>query len=380
MKTSKDPLKAAFLANMSHEIRTPLNAILGFTEELRDPTLTEDQKNECHEIIRRQVSSLTRLMDDILELSLAESFGLKAELDKFSLPTLIHEVVELFRAKAESKGLDLILKDTPSTDLIASDPRRIRQILMNLIGNAIKFTDSGKIEVSSRLGEQRGNTIDMHLFITDTGPGLSEQEAKNLFRPFTQGEEGLTRRFGGTGLGLALSQKLAKALGGKITLGSHEPGQGCTFILSFPVKMERAQITAPATLHELLEKPQEKPLEGCRVLLVEDSPDNQHLITRILTRNGAEVDLAKDGVEGVEKALNNTYKVVLMDIQMPRLDGYEATKLLRKSGFSIPIIALTAHAMNEDRRRTKEAGCNRHLTKPVDTKSLLYTLTHLSDA
>lgn len=380
MKTTKDPLKAAFLANMSHEIRTPLNAILGFTEELRDPNLTEQQKNECHEIIRRQVSSLTRLMDDILELALAESGGLKTEEDKFSLPGLLKDVVELFREKAESKGLQLLLREEPSTDLVVTDPRRLRQILMNLIGNAVKFTEKGRVEISSRTGERSGDTVDMHLFISDTGPGMTQQKARELFRPFTQGDEGLTRRFGGTGLGLALSQKLAKALGGKINLGSHEPGKGCTFVLSFPVKVVLAQIPVATTLQSLLELeiPGTKPLDGCRVLLVDDSPDNQHLIKRILTRNGAEVDIAKDGVEGVEKALKNSYKVVLMDIQMPRLDGYEATKLLRKSGYSTPIVALTAHSMNEDRERTKEAGCDLHLTKPVDTKSLLYTLTHLT--
>ena len=359
--------KSAFLATMSHEIRTPLAAILGYSEILKDETLEPEERLEFLTTITRNGVALTRLIDDILDLSKVEAGQIEPELMDFSLAEMLGEIRSLFEEQARSKELKFEMETTGLPERVRTDPTRLRQILVNLIGNALKFTSQGSVQVWARL--QSGL---LHFQVRDTGIGLTEPQAARLFQPFSQGDGSTTRRFGGTGLGLALSRKLARALGGDVWLDSAEPDVGCCF---------HATVAAEncGTPADVAEVPAHSPqLRGLRVLLVEDLPDNQRLISHLLERAGVSVALAQDGQEGLEKALAGGYDVVLMDMQMPRLDGFTATRMLRQRGYRGPVVALTAHAMVEDRERIAECGCDAHLTKPIDVNAIYQTLQRLA--
>lgn len=360
--------KSAFLANMSHEIRTPLAAILGYAEILKDDTLESEERLEFLTTISRNGSALTRLIDDILDLSKVEAGQIDPEHVDFSLLELLSEVRALFEEQARAKGLLFAIEsgsDLP--ERVRTDPSRLRQILINLVGNALKFTSQGSVQVLAELeGEQ------LRFTVQDTGIGLTEQQASRLFQPFAQGDGSTTRRFGGTGLGLALSRKLARALGGDVWLEARPEGAGCRFVATVAAAASEA---ARSSAQALPATPQ---LQGLRVLLVEDTADNQRLITHVLERAGAVVELAQDGQEGVDKALAGNFEVVLMDMQMPRLDGFTATRMLRQRGYRGPVVALTAHAMTDDRERIQDCGCDAHLTKPLDFNDIYLTLQRLS--
>ena len=362
--------KSAFLANMSHEIRTPLSAILGYAEILKDGTLEADEREEFLTTITRNGVALTRLIDDILDLSKVEAGQIEPEMVNFSLRAMIGELRGLFEEQARSKGLEFTIQRAANVpDQVRTDPTRLRQILVNLIGNALKFTSQGSVRVGlERAGESLRFRVD------DTGIGLTEQQAGRLFLPFSQADGSTTRRFGGTGLGLALSRKLARALGGDVTLEHSQPEVGSTFLAS--VHFEESAASLEASVQE--ETPVR--LSGLRVLLVEDTADNQRLIIHLLERAGIEVELAQDGQEGLDKALTGTYQVILMDMQMPRLDGFTATRMLRQRGYRGPVVALTAHAMLEDRQRIEQCGCDAHLTKPLDVKAIYQTLQRFAQA
>ncbi|MBN9416964.1 MAG: PAS domain-containing protein [Candidatus Eremiobacteraeota bacterium] len=359
--------KSAFLATMSHEIRTPLAAILGYSEILKDETLEPEERLEFLTTITRNGVALTRLIDDILDLSKVEAGQIEPELMDFSLAEVLAEIRGLFEEQARSKGLRFELEASDLPERLRTDPTRLRQILVNLIGNALKFTSVGSVHVSAQL--QSGL---LHFQVRDTGIGLTEQQAARLFQPFSQGDGSTTRRFGGTGLGLALSRKLARALGGDVWLDTAQAGAGCCFHAT--VRAESCE-ALPASADVPEQNPQ---LRGLRVLLVEDLPDNQRLISHLLERAGVLVELAQDGQEGLEMALAGAYDVVLMDMQMPRLDGFTATRMLRERGYRGPVVALTAHAMLEDRERIAECGCDAHLTKPIDVNAIYQTLQRLT--
>ena len=370
-------LKSAFLANMSHEIRTPLGAMIGFAEMLEDPAVPAEDKLEYSRIIRKNGQLLLRLIDDVLDLSKVEAGQLQAEMLQFSPEGLANEVLDLLRRVAEKKGVALELDLAPNLPrLVVSDPTRVRQILMNIVGNAIKFTRQGEVRVT--LGfDQTGAYPLLRLIVEDTGVGIEESVVARLFQSFVQADHSTTRRFGGTGLGLILSKRLAQGLGGDVRLTRSQIQKGSAFEITV-----RAQPLDAAPLAERKASPvttpsTPKPLDGMRILVAEDSEDNQTLIRLILNRYGAEVEFANDGVEAVEKALKGRHDVVLMDIQMPALDGYGATRKLRAEGYSSPIIALTAHAMTEERDRCIEAGCTDHLSKPIDRAVLLQKLSAL---
>lgn len=374
--------KSAFLANMSHEIRTPLGAILGFSGLLKEVNLNDADREHYINTINRNGQALTRIIDDILDLAKVEAGRLDIEEIDFSLFDLMTEVVDLFKEKAKQKGIYLLLNiDDSVPSHISTDPTRLRQILINVIGNAVKFTATGGVRVQVKLNQNIEGALRLAIYVKDTGPGLTEEQKKRLFKPFSQGDNTMTRQFGGTGLGLVLSQRLSQALGGGITIEECNPGSGCTFIISFVATVSKKSgknITTEAK--KITSCPNKKlPLLGVKVLLVDDSIDNQFLVNRLLTKNGACVDVAGDGVQAIEKALADSYDIVLMDIQMPNMDGYQAIEILNQKKYNKPVIALTAHAMLEDQVRTKAAGFAGHLTKPIDVNELIHEIKMKSD-
>ncbi|WP_324950500.1 PAS domain S-box protein [Oligoflexus sp.] len=381
--------KSSFLANMSHEIRTPLGVILGFTDLLLDPDATAADRGKFIATIKRNGKVLARIIDDVLDLSKVEAGKLEVERVEVSLPHLVSDVVDLLEHSAQEKGLLLeVQSDGPIPQNIISDPTRLRQILINIMGNAIKFTDQGYIRLTLKLLRKseglQENTLAFN--IKDTGKGIATNHQGLLFQPFSQGDHSTTRKFGGTGLGLVLSQRLARLLGGDVLLSHSILGVGSTFtvivsagplmgvnyIADFALRSIDVTATRPLPPHK-------DALCGIHVLLVEDMRDNQILIKRFLSHSGVAVETASDGFEGLEKALQGEYDVILMDMQMPRLDGYEAASILRRKGFKKPIIALTAHAMKEERERSLQAGCDDHLTKPISPTMLVETIARYTD-
>ncbi len=368
--------KSEFLANMSHEIRTPMSAILGFAEMLLQKSAEECEQIGCARIICQNAQHLLQLINDILDLSKVEAGQMKVERISFDLPTLLFEIVSLARPRAAEKGLGFDVRfDGPIPRLIQSDPERLRQILLNLISNATKFTESGKIDLRI-VDEGAGSpNIRLRVDVIDSGIGMTQEQLGRLFRPFSQGDVSIARKFGGTGLGLTISRQLAKLLGGDVTATSH-PRMGSTFSMridggpSAGVETLRGltEATLPAKLDHSAKN--EIYLRG-RILLVEDGTDNQRLLRMQLSGAGASVVSAANGQMAVELATTQPFDLILMDMQMPVMDGYTATVELRRRGIKIPIIALTAYAMAEDRDKCIASGCDAYLSKPVDEETLL---------
>jgi PAS domain S-box-containing protein len=373
-------LKSAFLANMSHEIRTPLGAMIGFADLLRDQGLTATERSNYIDILARNGENLSVIINDILDLSKVEAGHLTLEFAEAHPNRIAEEVISLLRVKAKEKSLALEYSfDAGTPETIISDSVRIRQVLTNLIGNAVKFTPFGSVKVRGYGCTTESGLPAVCFEITDTGIGIPASEHDRVFEMFVQADGSMTRRFGGTGLGLALSRKLAWALGGDLRISRSEEGKGTTFLFMVEHQPERRNTESVASIE--VRPAQDLPpdiLKGVRVLVVDDAPDNQQLIWRYLTKRGAIVESAENGYEGYKKAIAGTFDVVLMDIQMPLMDGYTATQKLRGAGFSKPIIALTAHAMTEVRRRCLNVGCSDHLTKPLDPKALVSTIARLT--
>ncbi len=368
--------KSAFLANMSHEIRTPLGAILGFTELLRSTSQSKEGQDFI-EVIERNGHGLTKVIDDILDLSKVESGKLELEMLPFSLVELMSDVVLLFSEKANSKGLKIEFQ-APSNNLnVISDPSRVRQILINLVGNAVKFTERGSVTLSVSSRPLRTGYETVEIFVSDTGPGLSPDQQEKLFEPFVQADQSTSRKFGGTGLGLALSRKLARALDGDVHIQTSAVGSGSTFVISLDMRLsELPQKTRALDAQAAMEvKPQQ--LLGSRILVVDDSNDNRVLLNRFLKKEGAEVIEAACGEDAIAMSRTHEFDVVLMDIQMPGMDGYEALRGLRSTGCSKPVIALTAHAMLEEKKRALGAGFVDHVTKPINQKVLVNAISIL---
>lgn len=373
--------KSAFLANMSHEIRTPLGAILGFAELLRDSRLGSDERLQFIETINRNGRDLAVLIDDILDLSKVEAGRIEIETLSFSLVSLVEEVAASLRVRAEENGVALTVTfEGTIPERVVSDPTRLRQILVNIVGNAVKFTAQGFVKIAVRADDRTDSRVRLMVIVEDSGRGIALEHQEKLFRPFSQADGSTTRKFGGTGLGLVLSQRLARLLGGDVVLRESAPGKGSTFVITADVRLGTEERAEPINAR-LVEVRRDTPswlvdvrLADVAVLVAEDAPDNQLLIRRWLGKFGASIEIVTNGEAAVERALAQNFDVVLMDIQMPVMDGYSATQELRRRGYNKPIIALTAHAMSNERERCLSAGCNDHLTKPINPKMLLETI------
>ncbi len=370
--------KSEFLANMSHEIRTPMTAILGFSEILSDESASKREKEKAIGTIQRNGEHLLMIINDILDISKIEAGKIEMEQTVFSTRQLLEDIIALMKHKAEGKGLELIAHIDPDVpEQLLGDPTRIRQILVNLIGNAIKFTHHGSVTTSlstSPLPEDP-NRFHVRFSVADTGIGISSEKIESIFKPFSQADTSTTRKFGGTGLGLSISQRLSQMMGGDLTATS-QLGVGTTFVAEFvfPKPDSEPQET---TVETEKPKPAElvSPEQQARILVVDDSPDNRRLLGFLLKKNGYPCDYAVNGREAVDLALkawkqNTPYAVILMDMQMPILDGYSATTELRDAGYQYPVLALTAHAMSHDREKCINAGCDDFLTKPIDRSKL----------
>ncbi len=379
--------KSEFLANMSHEIRTPMTAILGFTDTLLEPEQSEAERLDAVRTIRRNGRALLEIIDDILDLSKIEAGKLKTEIAGCSPIKLVAEVLSLMQVRAQAKGLALESEYRgPIPETILTDRARLRQILINLIGNAVKFTEIGSVRLVTSLLTAGSAEPLIQFEVIDTGIGMTNKQIAGVFAPFRQADTSTTRKFGGTGLGLTVSKRLANLLGGDITIQS-EPGRGSTL---------RATVAA-GTLNDvtMIENPadksdspaempagdltEEKRFDG-RILFAEDGPDNQRLISFLLKKAGVQVTVVENGRLALEQALvardsSHPFDLILMDMQMPVMDGYQATTLLREKGYRGPIVALTAHAMSGDQQRCLDAGCDDYASKPIDKVKLTELIT-----
>jgi signal transduction histidine kinase/ActR/RegA family two-component response regulator len=366
--------KSRFLANMSHEIRTPMIGVLGMAELLRKRPL-ESRDKQMVEAIYNSGEALLTILNDILDFSKIEAGQLKFDSVPVDLQRLTEEIVQMMKINAHSKGVE-VMADMPALmPIVIGDPGRIRQILLNLVGNAIKFTDSGTISVSLRVTFDETQDLCNCIFdIKDTGPGIDPDIQDRIFESFDQGDSSTTRRYGGTGLGLAIVKDLVQNMGGTISLES-EPGQGSTFSVSLPLttceqsasiqEIQKDQVESVEAANEVLEqKPLNEVGKTLRILLAEDNPTTQELISILLEQMGFDLSIVDNGFAAVEFLEKETVDLILMDFQMPRMDGLEATALLRAKGVEIPIIALTAYARDEDKEKCYAAGMNDYLSKP----------------
>ncbi len=397
--------KSEFLANMSHEIRTPLTAILGFVDLLRDLDSPIEDRLQALETVHRNGQHLLAVINDVLDLSKIDAGQLQVEQIPARPRQIIEEIRTLLDSRAAARGLRVSTKfDDSLSEIVVTDPVRLRQILMNLVGNAIKFTENGGVEIlvaETPRPELGPSAILIEFQVRDTGIGITPSQMKNLFQAFTQADATTTRRYGGTGLGLVISRKLAKALGGDLTATS-SPGQGSTFTVTIQAESCATSVpkcapgtqlqgaagspaTEPAIPAPRARSPQTRTsgtLSGLHLLVVDDAPDNRRLLAYHLAKAGATFDVAENGQKAVERLLDSPgatpIDAVLLDMQMPVMDGYTAASVLRDRGFSAPIIAITAHAMAGDRERCLACGCTDYLTKPVDKGSLLRSISHLS--
>lgn len=373
--TEASRAKSAFLANISHELRTPLGAMLGFAE-LALESKSPEAANQYVETILRNGKELLRIVDEILDISKAESNSMDIENVRFSLHHLLNDIHTLLDIRASQKNLTLKFeKSGDIPEYVLSDPFRIRQILLNIVGNAIKFTNDGSVTVETSFTDGV-----LQFLITDTGIGIDPAHTERLFTPFTQADDTTSRKFGGTGLGLFLSRRLAGLMGGDVRLLHSTPKKGSQFLVTIQVIAEPSASKAANNSigsHKSEEAPPSH-IADAKVLVVDDSLDNQDLIAAFLARSGIKSEMAHKGSEAIAMA-DESYGAILMDIQMPEMDGFEALRLLRQKGLKVPVIAVTAHAMKGDRERCLKSGFDDYLCKPLSRKTLEECLRrHLS--
>jgi PAS domain S-box-containing protein len=377
--------KSRFLAHMSHEVRSPLTAVLGYADMLMEPGLSKEEADQAVHAIRRNGAHLLTVLDDVLDMSKIEAGKMQIEFFPYSPWKLAIESRTLLKARADERRIDLATIPTGDLpDRAMLDPTRFRQVLVNLLSNAVKFSDPGSV-VELRVSA----TPDSLTFeVQDQGIGMTPEQLKRVFLPFQQADVTTTRRFGGTGLGLTITSEIVKALGGSIQVSS-EPGKGSLFAVKLPLVWPKnlpapAWIAAETLVGKAVEKAKPSPLKvqtrlTGRVLLVEDGEDNRRVILHILKRFGLAADVAVNGAEAVEAATRTPFDLILMDLEMPVMDGFAATQTLRDAGYLRPIVALTAFSMVEDREKAIRIGCTEYLTKPVDMKLFAEMLTrHLT--
>ncbi len=375
--------KSDFLANMSHEIRTPMNAILGFTDWLRrGMAKTPEQQQEYLSTIHSSGSHLLRLINDILDLSKIEAGKLEIDRIQQNPFEVVNDVGSILSVRAQDKGIQLITEyenDLPVS--VLTDDVRLRQVLTNLAGNAIKFTDQGEVKMSARYLENPTGEDELEVRITDTGIGMTPQQTAKIFEPFVQADNSVTRKFGGTGLGLSISKRIVEALGGEIKVKSVlNVGTELSFVIKIGDCKQTEKISAAEAAQRRAQSEKQTPkhnltdLTGGTVLIVDDGDANRKLIELVLNKAGCIITQATNGKIGSDLALDYEFDLILMDMQMPVMDGYQATDRLRKAGYTGPIMALTANAMSSDRELCEAAGCDDFLAKPVDIDQLLETV------
>ena len=370
--------KSEFLANMSHEIRTPMNAIVGFSKLTLDTQLDRKQY-EYVTSINKAGENLLTLVSDILDFSKIEAGKLTIEHRPFSLQATLRDVERLFRTDMRRKGIDFqVINATREDPRLApefgfvGDAMRLHQVLLNLISNALKFTESGHVTVAAHLIEISDARAELNFSVEDSGIGISAEQIERLFTSFEQAESSITRRFGGTGLGLTICKRLVEAMGGDIDVES-EPGKGSRF--SFTIQCGLGEQTLDEEdISETGRAKEAEILHERRVLVAEDNPINQQLALEFLQRAGAQVDIAETGREAIQMNAESRYDVILMDIHMPHTDGLEATRTIREQGFELPIIAVSADAIMERKSLALEAGCNEYITKPINFDLLVAAL------
>jgi len=365
--------KSRFLANMSHEIRTPLTAIMGFSQSLLERGLVVGEGVDAAETISRNSKHLQHIIDEILDLSKIEAGKLEVEIIPTSLPELLEDIRATIEFQARQQGLDFVIDYSfPVPETINTDPLRIKEILLNLCNNAIKFTPEGSVRLTVAWESDAGQ---LTFSVLDTGIGMTPEQLNKVFSAFAQADSSTTRKFGGTGLGLTICRLLAARLGAKLSVDSRL-GQGTRFELSLPQKnidRQRLLETPSCTQTPGTAAEQSTPRLRGHVLLTDDSIDNQKLVSMYLEQAGLSVSIANNGEEAVEQALQGDFDLILMDMQMPVMDGLEATATLRDIGDNTPVVALTATAMKEDRLRCQQAGCDGFLAKPID-RQRFYTV------
>ncbi|MDP6442261.1 MAG: ATP-binding protein [Pirellulaceae bacterium] len=375
--------KSEFLANMSHEIRTPLTAILGFTD-LADELVDDSKCRDLLATVKRNGVHLLEVINDILDISKIEASKLELERVTCQITPLFGEIEDLMQVRANAKSIEITTSFAPNMpSAIETDPTRLRQVLINLLGNAIKFTSVGRVDLRVEFDDREHEGGVLRIAVSDTGIGMTPEQIDKLFQPFVQADTSTTRQFGGTGLGLSISRRLVELMRGSISVTS-QPGQGSEFRVELALQPGEFEF-GTVVQREPASAAAADQLDG-RILLAEDGPDNQRLLATLLRRAGAEVEIVENGQEALDSALaaverGRPFDLILMDMHMPIMDGYMATKRLRDANYSGPIIALTAAAMSGDRQKCIHAGCDDYATKPIQRQQLMKVCAqHLASA
>jgi len=366
--------KSVFLATMSHEVRTPLNGILGMAAHLKDESLKPEEREEYLSILVHSGESLLDILNNILDIARLESGKEHIERSPFRPAALAGEVIELFRHRAAEKGVALTFSvDRSLPDVLLGYPMRLKQVLFNLVGNGLKFTESGEVSLWLGCARRSGDEVLLAIAVRDTGIGITPEGVERLFKPFSQADDSISRRYGGAGLGLAISKRLVEFMGGALSVSS-KVDEGSVFSFTIPAaagKEEASSDPSSGGAGEL-------PLHGLSVLIAEDNAINRKVLEKMLEKAGISFDSAKDGIEAAKKGSDGGFDAILMDIEMPGMDGYEAARIIRRrereSGRHVPIIALSAHVSEEHRQKALEAGMDSFVTKPVRKADLLQTL------